>query len=100
MIPGTSLTHGGTLAGKVSTKQLMVDLGTLKTRFLGQLVPFALAGPGAQAKAAAVIACCAAHATSSPSGITVPAFNKLSGIVEFCNAVALYVCGLMPPRGA
>jgi hypothetical protein len=70
-IQGTSLTSGGATSGKVSTKVLNVDLG-------------------AQGKAAAVIACCAAHMDGSTT-VVAPAFNKLSGIVEFANAIALYV---------
>jgi hypothetical protein len=69
-----------------STRLLSADVQLLR-RCIGTSVPFSLAGPGAQAKAATVLCC--ASAASPAHGV--PSFNKLSGVIEWTNAVALYV---------
>jgi hypothetical protein len=70
---------------KVSTRSLEVDVAFLRSTYLGKPVPFSLAGSGAQAKAACIVAACASFSGS------IPCFNKLSGVIEWANAVCLFV---------
>ena len=68
---------------RVSTRAVAVDVPSLLRHHLGAHVPYCLAGPGAQAKAACVLACCGAVVGAGGGRpATPPAFNKLSGIVE------------------
>ena len=73
--------------GKVSTKAVAANVAYLTDNYLGQHIPFSLGGAGAAGKAAVVSACCGPSATPR----SLPSFNKLSGVMEWANAVALFV---------
>ena len=65
-----------------SSRASLVQVDQLVSRWLGQCIPFSLAGSGRSGKAAAVIAAC---------GGKHPKFNRMSGITEFANGIILWV---------
>lgn len=68
---------------KGSSRAMMADPNALRREFLGRHIPYSLAGSGKSGKAAVMRA-------SSASG-DMPKFNRMSGIAEWRNAVALFV---------
>ncbi len=85
---------GAILAGPVSSKQAAAAVADCEQAWLGKYIPYSIAGAGAKAKAAAMFVL-GAH--TSPADVhTLPRctaikFNKMSGIQEWDNAVALFI---------
>lgn len=95
---------GQVVSGSASARTLQCDVTGTVARWLGKYIPYAIAGSGAKAKAAAMYVL-GAVAEEEQGGPGVPicrnvVFNKMSGIQPWANAVALFVnVDLTPDAG-
>jgi len=101
--------NGTRVSAPVSSKLITAAVGACEVAWLGKYIPFSIAGSGAKAKAAAMYVLGAHPDTGSAAppaadgaagdSCTPPIvwrcsgvkFNKMSGIQEWANAVALFV---------